>query len=363
MKENMDMEQLHRISIILPSYNPTAGILAVIQHVIKQGFNDVIVVDDGSKGALSPIFDDVAKIPCCTVLKHDVNRGKGAALKTGMAFFRETRPDSIGIITIDDDGQHLPEDIKRCALAMAESGAIVLGARDFRAPGVPLKSRIGNRLTAWLFRIWIHLDISDTQTGLRAIPGKCIDALIVTEGDRFEYETNMLITAKKERFIIAEVPISTVYIDGNKNTHFRAFADSFGVIAQLAKYALSSILSFGVDLVSFYALVNLLGGYLHTDRGNVIFFSTIIARALSSSVNFLLNKNIVFRSAVKDLRKAALKYYTLCGASVILSGFLVSLLVGAASIQSAFFTTLVKVAADSLLFIMNYHIQKKWVYV
>jgi len=356
------MGQLNEISVILPSYNPSMEIMSVIQRVIQQGFSDIIVINDGSMDEISPIFDEAAKIDGCTVLHHNENMGKGAALKTGMAYFMENRPDGRGIITIDDDGQHLPEDVKLCAEAMADSGTFVLGARDFQKQSVPFKSRFGNQFTAKLFSAGVGLDLTDSQTGLRAIPKEFLSTLINVPGERFEYETNMLITAKKERFNITEVPINTVYIDGNKKTHFNPIKDSLKIIFQFIKYAESSLISCAIDLLCFYSFLNLLGSHSLSGSWNVIFLSTAAARVLSSAFNFFFNKNFVFKYSGKSLFKTVLKYYILCGVSMVLSGNLTAVLSYLTGANAAIFITLIKITVDIGLFIMNYYIQKKWVF-
>ena len=356
------MGQMNDISVILPSYNPGIEIMSVIQRIIHQGFSDVIIIDDGSKTEISPIFDEAAKIDGCIVLHHEENMGKGAALKTGMTYFLENRPDGLGIITIDDDGQHLPEDVKLCAQAMAESGDLVLGARDFKKPSVPLKSRIGNRLSAKLFSASVGLDLADCQTGLRAIPKKFLSTFIDVPGNRFEYETNMLITAKKKRFNITEIPINTVYIDGNKNTHFNPVKDTLKIMLQFVKYAQSSLISWAIDLLCFYTLLNLLGGHSLSGAWNVIFLSTAAARVLSSAFNFFFNKNFVFKYSGKNIFKTVLKYYILCGVSMVLSGNITAVLSYAFHANAAALITLFKIAVDTGLFFMNYYVQRKWVF-
>jgi len=356
------MNQINGISVILPSYNPSIQIISVIKRVIEQGFSDVIVINDGSKDEITPVFDETAKIEGCTVLCHSENMGKGAALKTGMKYFLENRPDSLGIVTIDDDGQHLPEDIKLCAEAMANSGSFVLGSRDFNNPSVPFKSRAGNRITAKIFSASVGLDLKDSQTGLRAIPKEFLNTFVNVSGNRFEYETNMLITAKKENINITEVPINTVYINGNKSTHFHTIKDSIKIMFQFIKYAQSSLISCGVDLLCFYAFLNLLSGHSDSGNWNVILLSTIIARVISSALNFTINRKFVFRHSGKSVIKAVVKYYILCAFSMILSGNLVAVLSYLFNINNNIIVTFTKIVVDVGLFVMNYHIQKRWVF-
>ena len=356
------MTQIHQVSAIMPTYDPSERMPAVIRGVMEQGFRSVIVVNDGSRGELSPLFDEAAAIDGCTVIAHEANRGKGAALKTGMAHFLEHCPDGIGVVSIDDDGQHLPEDVRLCAEAMTATGAMVLGVRDFRGPGVPAKSLFGNKVMAMVFRACAGIPISDTQTGLRATPRKHIEKLLAIPGDRFEYETKVLLAAKKAGIEIAEVPIRTVYIEGNKGTHFRAIADSFAIMFQFAKYAVGSLLSAGIDLLGFYLFLHLLSAGNAPDRWSAILLSTLLARTVSASCNFYFNKNIVFGYKGQDTRKAAAKYFALCGVNLLISGQLVALLSRAPFVRTALMVTAMKFLVDTALFVANYVIQKKWVY-
>ena len=356
------MTQIDLVSVILPTFDPTEGLLTVVREVKNQGFTSLIVVNDGSRSDRKPLFDELAGIEGCVVLAHEVNRGKGAALKTGMAYFMDNCPDGIGVVSIDDDGQHLPEDVRRCAEGMAASGAMTLGVRDLRGPEVPGKSRIGNKVMELIFQIMAGIRISDTQTGLRAIPRKVVPALLDVPGNRFEYETNVLLAAKKLGIEIEEVPIRTVYLEGNKGTHFRAFADSLAIAFQFAKYAAGSLLSSGIDLLGFYIILRFVSGSMTPDRWFAILVSTVLARAISSSFNFFFNKTIVFGNTGQSTIKAAAKYFGLCGISMLLSSQLVALLANLPPISTAAWITAVKIMADSVLFVMNYFVQKKWVY-
>lgn len=181
------------VHVLIPTYNPTERIIEVVRSLISAGFERLIIVDDGSRPECSSIFAALAEMPQCTLLHHDVNRGKGRGLKTGFAYILEHMPECCGVVTTDDDGQHSPEDILRCAEKMEQSGRAVLGARDFTGDDVPPRSRFGNNCTRFVFRALCGIRITDTQTGLRALPVSYLPALAKLSGERFEYETNMLL--------------------------------------------------------------------------------------------------------------------------------------------------------------------------
>ena len=222
---------LSNISVVLPSLDPDEKLQLVIDGLLEYGFTDIILVNDGSKPENMHYFEAAAQHPQVHLLHHEVNRGKGAALKTAFAWFLENRPDAAGVVTVDGDNQHHPEDTRNCCEQMLKTRRMVLGVRDFSLPDVPARSKAGNKITSFVFKVFVGMKISDTQTGLRAIPRDKLKLLLNISGDRFEYETNMLLAMKTYNIAFDEVKIRTVYIEENKSSHFRAFHDSCGSIS------------------------------------------------------------------------------------------------------------------------------------
>ena len=220
-----------RVAVILPSLDPDAKFSGVVNGLVENGFRHIVIVDDGSDEAHQHFFEEAAHHPQCTVLHHGVNKGKGRALKTAFEHVRRELPQLEGVITIDGDGQHLLPDIVACAERMlAEGDKVVLGCRDFDAPGVPPRSVAGNKTTNRLFKLFYGITISDTQTGLRAIPGRFLDRFCEMEGERFEYETNMLLQMKKQHIVFVEQPIATVYDPEDYSSHYNALKDSWRIL-------------------------------------------------------------------------------------------------------------------------------------
>ena len=184
MSEQPDMRK--KISVILPSLNPSDKFDRVVDGLVEAGFEDIVIVDDGSRPENRVHFERAARHPEVTVLTHEVNRGKGAGLKTAFAWLMENRPDCAGAVTIDGDGQHLTKDILRCAEAVGDENTIVMGCRDFTLDHVPPRSRMGNRTTSTVFRLFCGIRLSDTQTGLRAIPAALFPRMLSVRGERFE---------------------------------------------------------------------------------------------------------------------------------------------------------------------------------
>ncbi len=372
---------IKNISVVLPSYKPDEKLEATVKGFVDAGFEDIIVIDDGGGEEYKDIFERVSLYPQCTVLTHEVNRGKGAALKTAFKWYTENR-DGIGVVTADGDGQHTPEDTYNLAVAMEKSGNIILGVRDFSQPDVPERSKKGNRITSNVFKIFVGMNISDTQTGLRAIPAKYLSKMCEIYGDRYEYETNMLLYMKRWGFNFEEVKIKTVYINENETSHFRPVRDSMRIYSLIIKYLFSGLFVkfLGSSLVSFvidYGLNVILQLLLRAVSPEVFAVSAsyVGARIVSSFANYSMNRKI-FESKV-SMKKTVWRYYILALFIMIAGSASVTVLSAVANnlphISDMFahfganevktiVSTAIKVPVDMILFILSYNIQKKYVF-
>lgn len=348
------------VSVIIPAYKPDEKMLHTLETLIQTGFTDILVVDDGSGEEFSPIFEQVKTIPQCTLLRHPVNRGKGAALKTAMTFFLDNRPEQAGVVTADADGQHLPEDIAATAQAMLHHNTVVLGCRDFSLPHVPSTSRAGNRITIAVFRLFFGMKVSDTQTGLRAFPRDTLPMIMTAKGDRYEFETYMLFLMNQHKIPFNEVKISTVYIEENKSSHFHKVRDSLRIYALIIKYLISSIIATVLDQGIFFLLKLLLGSVASILFIPSTFIAAFAGRIVSSIVNYLINAKVVFEEQTG--KTTLIRYYILAMGQILVSACAVFLLENVFSIHSAFICTLVKIIVDILLFFFSFRIQHQWVF-
>lgn len=352
-------ETMDKITVVLPSLNPDEKMTALVDHLVEAGFKDIVIVDDGSDHRHKQPFCLVKRHAACTVLNHQENKGKGRALKTAFAFVLNHRPDSLGVVTVDGDGQHRIEDIRACCLALlAEPDKVVLGCRDFTALDVPRRSRLGNRLTAAVFRLFFSMGISDTQTGLRAIPRQLLQEFCKVEGERFEYETNMLLYIKKAGLRIREVPISTVYLEKNKSSHFRPFADSVKIYGAILRFSLSSLSASLLDVGLFTLLNFFLAPYL--ERAGRILVSTVLSRVISALFNYTLNHKAVFKSKAPP-GQTLFRYSLLCVLQMLTSYGLV-LLLSALLKAGPGADSFLKIAVDVLLFFVSFRVQQEWVF-
>jgi len=334
-------------TVIIPAYKPSDVILSFTQE-LTETFSHILVVNDGSGDEYKEIFRSLGQLPGVVVLEHDKNRGKGRALKTAFEYCMAHNFDG-GAITVDADGQHLPEDIRNVDAALdAHPDMLIMGCRQFHDPSIPARSRYGNNISRVMYRLLCGISVSDTQTGLRGIPKSFLEACYCTEGDRYEYETNMLISAKKQGVLIFEVPITTVYEDNNASSHFHPFLDSVRIYRRLLKYSAVSLLSVVVEFVCFSILVHM---------GWTILLSTYIARGISCLFNFTMNRKVVFQKT-DHLASQFIKYIIL----VIISGTLSGLCVTALDRIVSGVVVLLKMIVDTLLYFMNYYVQKRWVF-
>lgn len=345
-------------TVIIPSLNPDEKLMQVVNSLIKTGFNDIIIVNDGSNKEHQTPFLEAGELPECTVLVHEVNKGKGRALKTAFEFCLENRKGIDGVVTVDGDNQHRAKDILACTQKMEEEkNAIILGVRDFSGKDVPFKSRFGNRMTSFVFRFACGMKISDTQTGLRAIPFSYLEKMCEVEGERFEYETNMLLSMKTFGISHTEVPIQTVYIDENATTHFHPIRDSFKIYGIIIKFLFGSLSSCLIDL-GLFALFQVLTAGL--GKKLCLLVSTVLSRALSSFYNYNFNRKAVFDSKDKA-SNTVVRYYILCVIQMMVSYGLVYAVNSLFSMGNVM-TVVSKAIIDTLLFLVSFQIQRAWVF-
>ncbi len=353
------MSSYYDIPVIIPAYEPDEKLITLLEALSRIRIGRVVVVDDGSGEAYGELFARAAAVPGCAVLRHAVNLGKGRALKTAFNYCLMEFGDACGCVTADSDGQHTPEDILACMRALWEHPrSLVLGCRDFDAPKVPARSVFGNKATRQVFRFLLGISVSDTQTGLRAVPAFFMRELMQVKGERFEYETNMLIETKNLNIPIVEVPVRTVYIEENRTSHFHPVRDSVRIYLVFGKFLFSSLSSSVLDLLLFHLFCTL----RRPVDGRVLFVpyivaATVFARVISAVYNFFINYRLVFRSEEK-LAVTAGRYFLLAVCQMLCSAFLVNLLYGLIGGTEVF----IKMPVDILLFFISFVIQREFVY-
>lgn len=341
-----------KTALIIPAYKPGREMLELLEQFRGNADFCPVVVDDGSGEHFCEIFDAVPDF--AVLLRHEVNRGKGAALKTAIAHVLANMPDCALALTADADGQHRYEDILRVnASAQAHPGALVLGGRRFDGE-VPLRSRMGNAITRQVFAIASGAKVYDTQTGLRAFDRAAMERFMKVGGDRYEYEINMLLDAAQSGMPIVEETIETVYLNDNSSSHFNPFKDSLKIYMCIFKFGLSSLLAAVIDYVLVLVLSALTAG-LGAEISLAV--SVVGARLVSASVNFCVNRSVVFKGN-ETLGKALAKYAALA-VGILAANYLLMRLT---TIVLHWPLALAKLAVEALLFVVSLMVQGRFVY-
>lgn len=335
------------IAILIPAYDPDEKLIHLVDSLSRK-VKDIIIVNDGSKEDRHPIFDKLKKNPSVTVLTHAVNLGKGSALKTGLNHFYLYCKDSDSVITADADGQHSAQNILEVVDESKKyPNRLILGVRSF-GKNVPFRSRLGNTVTRYIFRLLTGVKISDTQTGLRGIPRKLIPSLIKLPHSGYEFEMEMLLTCNKRGLHISERAIDTIYLDNNLSSHFNPLIDSMKIYYVIFRFMVASLITTivdsGVFILSYSYIAN-------------IFVTTYLARFFALWLNYYLNQGMTFHSPQKISRTFP-KYILL----VIAMGFMSSVLT-VYFVQVKYLNVVAaKILAEMLLYLANFTIQRDFIF-
>lgn len=350
---------MKNLCFVIPSLQPEWQLIPYIQELSSLNIQHIIIVDDGSGKNYQSIFHKINQFDNCTVLTHEINKGKGAALKTAYQYIKDNLKDIKGIVCLDSDGQHQIKDVKHIGQELLQNpNQLILGERNFSFSHVPIKSWIGNRFSSLLFSIFCFRWIPDTQTGLRAFGAQYLDEMLQYSGERFEYESQVLIDWCHKKYPLSFIPIKTIYNDGNKGTHFKPIQDSLKILGlffrTISLFISSAVVCFIIDFLAFMFFLRIFDDIVK-EIYPVIILSTVLARIISMVCNFLINKKIVFQSSQQ--KHSFIKYLALCFIIMFLSAGFVSIFYTFGFPRSS-----AKILIDTLLSILSYQAQKRWVF-
>lgn len=337
--------------VIIPVYQPEPVLPKLVDEVTDNG-NLVIVVDDGSDEKSQKTFWSLADE--AVVLHHETNMGKGAAIKTALAYIKENHlSDNYEVIGImDGDGQHLPADMEKLIVhAREEKRSLILGVRQV-GKKMPLRSRLGNAITRKIFRLLSGTYVSDTQSGLRTFSSEMLERMLGISGERYEYETAVLYECAKQDVPIVEIPIHTIYKDEeNSTSHFRTVRDSVRIYGELLKFVLSSMSSFCLDYLLFSAMM-----FAADKAPHMIFAANIFARLFSGTYNYLINTKVVFHK--QPSADTAVKYAALAGAVLIFNNIFLSIYTAGLHLDVFY----AKIMTEITLFILSFLVQRMCIF-
>lgn len=335
------------MKIIIPAYEPDEKLISLI-HSIKENCDyGMVIVNDGSSPTCDRIFKNAGDMGC-TVLTHEHNQGKGAALKTAFSYLLNNN-EKEGMVCADCDGQHTWQDIRKTAEAVSlHKDSIILGCRKFTGK-VPLKSMLGNKITGFIYTLVSKSNISDTQTGLRGFSAQMLPWLLSLKGERYEYEMNQLLEAKSAGYQLYSIPIQTIYENNNTGSHFHAVRDSIRIYLPIIKFILSSMSCGILDFIALFIF--------HALTGNLL-FSVVAARIISSLCNYFLNKNLVFKTSENKRYVLFVKYYALVAFILACNYMMIRIFVNTVGLP----LVIAKLLTEFILFIVNYIIQHRVVF-
>ena len=271
--------------VLIPAYEPDEALIGLTKRLKAENFS-VLVVDDGSGTDYARIFGAVKEF--ATVLTLPKNSGKGAALKTGMRHIQKKMPEVETFITCDADGQHSVEDVCRVRDRLHKGDQFVLTVRKWKKD-MPLRSKVGNKLSRFVYALLSNRYLSDNQSGLRGFARVHLDWLVKVEKNNYDYEMNMLYYAAKKNIRVSTLPIEAIYIDNNQSSHFNPVGDTVRIYKSLFRLALGSFIAFGLAEV-LVLIASLIFGYKH------LLITLPSVAAISCIANILLSQLVFFRN-------------------------------------------------------------------
>lgn len=342
-----------KTAVLIPAYKPEKTLFLPFLEELSKAFENIVIINDGSGTEFDAVFDECKKYTDI-VLHHYINKGKGSALKSGIGYIMDRMPHIDGIITADCDGQHTVEDILKVSKTLEEHPEdMIIGGRRFDE-NVPFRSQFGNSLTRGLFKLSTGLKIYDTQTGLRGFSREYFAHMAKLPGERYEYEMNMLLKLREFGITPREIEIKTIYINENATSHYNPLKDSMRIASRLFLFASGSLCSFVID----YLLFLLFSFVCNFSSG----LSFLFARLISASINYLINRKIVFGGNCP--RSAVVKYAALAVVVMLLgSGVMTLTDIYAPTLGvGESFPVVVKIVYDVIMYFVNYIIQRDFVF-
>ena len=347
--ENRVVTDVSNVVFLIPAYKPGQGLLSIVDDLYQDSSAKIVVVNDGSGAEFEALFAELGNKQYVDLVVHEKNRGKGAALKTGMSYVLSSYPQADGVVTLDADGQHKVQDVMAVAAEHIHCPSqLVLGSRAFDTD-VPLRSDLGNKLTALLFSTFSGVKLQDTQTGLRAIPRSLMSPMLELKPNGYDFEMDALMLASSSKVKIKEVPIKTVYEDNNASSHFNPVLDSFKIYFILLRFIFSSLLAAGIDFLLFFVF--------HSLTGNK-FGSLVVGRIFSGAFNFAVNRSFTFKSESSHWAKQAGLYF-LTAVLVVLSSYSLIVLFVDVLGWNVYASKLI---AETSIFVLSFIFQKNVVF-
>ncbi len=341
-------------AVIITIYKEDKHTLDLCNRLKELGAENIVIVNDGCVQKSNFINELVSM--GCHIVTLEKRKGKGVSLRAGFEFAEKNLFNITGFITADADGQHKAEDIMRVSRALElRPDSLIIGCRDGKKSNLNIIRRIGKSFSQVYFRVVTGTYCKDTLSGLRGIPAVLYNALIKTEGDNFDYEMNFLTKCADLKIPFFNVNITSVPPSNNEKSSYRLIRDTYLIYKTPLKFATASIGCTAVDLVLFTLFTILLPSKGLWEQFSVA-IATLLARIVSGSMNFMINRKMIFDNDGKT-GKQAVRFIILFVCIMCASSLIVTLL--------SFLPvppTIIKAIVDLLLWAVNYTVQRKWVF-
>ena len=350
--------------IVIPALNPPSSFVSYIGELKNEGFEKIVVVNDGSRTDKLPVFFKIKRLGA-TVIDHALNMGQGAALRTGFQYSLDHfQRQADGVITLNADRQITAGDVRKVASSLHNDQAmgtfaLVVGARDLAGKNVTDYDYNMGGVMKLLYHMLMGVRLNDPLSGVLGIPDLRVAQCLEVKGDGYAYVTSLTMSFEKIGFL--QVPVGYANYEEGVEPAFSKVADTIRILYTIFKkfifYSITSVGASILDVILFGIFTSV------TFRGNplAIFYSTICARVISASVNYLMTKHFVFHfksDSAQETTKSAGAFFLLTAMQCICSALTVSAvkaLLGGSAVG-------IKVLVDTTLFFVSYKIQHKYIF-
>ena len=355
----ISLDAYSKIPVIIPAYQPDGEMIGLIHQLRQNGVSNIIVVDDGSGAAYAELFQRAKEEYGCSLIYHAENLGKGRALKSAFNMILGSGNDVLGCVTMDCRGSFSCADILKVMEELAAHPTeLIMGKRVLDVTRMTKKSRAGNKVLQLSFHYLVGILVTDVQSGLRGIPVSYMRKLMNVKGERYEFDTNMLINCKKCSVAVREIALETIYSARRNQEQYRVIRDNLSIYLTFATYIFTSMFASIVDLILFVILCDMLGRFrILSSTQMYVVIATAMARCVSATVNYRLNYRIVFKTKSAQTSTFA-KWVILCIVQMAMSAAAVSVLHGLIGGPEILF----KIPVDFCLFFFSYYFSREFVY-
>ena len=295
--------------IVIPVRQPDAHLADLVHQLRQKTAHPILVVDDGSSPDLASAWEAVKQ--SAVVLRHDKPCGRGRAVKTALTYAASHFAREQGIVVADADGSVMVSDIEQIGAAFAEHPeALLIGFRSCTGKK-PLHKKIGDTLFRYMFAFASGIKLGDARSGLRAYSMQQIPDILGQPGEDSDYDMAVLLDCIQRHVPVVEVPLEPAAAV-SPPAWPQSFWKSLRIYSVILKYTGVAVLSFLIDYTLFRLFYFILNGFGFSSVFGIsaVRIGNVAARIVSSTINFTLNRQLVFKDR-GNLLISALKYYTL----------------------------------------------------